>query len=272
MKRGIKAFFGALLLVLGLVAATTGGFVAVLVGPDGEISAPAGNVSGEGYALIFNEFTVDTAGDPNTVRSVADFQVAARSTDNQMVFMGIGPSAEVNRYLSGSARDVVSDLSDGTARVVPIPGGGEPADPTEQDFWDAQDQGLNPVLSLDQSGVNQSLVIMNLDTSEAVSVNVTLGLVSAALFPAALGVLILGVALIMLGVWLLVRAGRKPTTGSPEDAVATPTPSPSATSSQPTEVLPTVGDAPVQTDVTDARFATPAVAKPGAPGSDQTNG
>ena len=63
MKRGFQAFFGALLLVLGLVAASSGGFLAVLVGPDGKIAAPAGNVVGEGYALVLNEFSIDTVGE-----------------------------------------------------------------------------------------------------------------------------------------------------------------------------------------------------------------
>ncbi|NQU37925.1 MAG: hypothetical protein HQ526_10075 [Actinobacteria bacterium] len=250
MKRGIQAFFGALLVVLGLTMTAGGGFLAVLVGPDGEISAPAGNVAGKGYALVLNEFTIDTAGDPNTVRNFADFRVGARSTENERIFIGIAPAADVNKYLATSARDVVSDISDSSARVVPIPGAKQPGDPMDETFWDAKAEGANPVLSLDQSGVNQSLVIMNSNASEGVSVNMTLGLVSAALFPIGLGVLIVGVLLLILGVMLLVRGSRggKPETPSDEPPVVpftTPAPFVGApdgagfsTASAPTQSLP----------------------------------
>jgi hypothetical protein len=245
MKRGLKAFFGALLLVLGLAMASGGGFLAVLVGPDGELSAPAGNVAGEGYALVLNEFTIDTAGDPNTVRSFAEFLVGAQSTENKRIFIGIAPAADVNDYLATSARDVVSDISDSTARVVPIPGATKPGKPMNETFWDAKAEGANPVLSLEQSGVSQTLVIMNSNASEGVNVNMTLGLVSAALFPIGLGLLILGVLLIVLGVMLIARGsrGRKadvPTDGAPVVASAAEASGHAefATASVPTQALP----------------------------------
>jgi hypothetical protein len=122
--------------------------------------------------------------------------------------MGIGPAAQVNEYLELSARDIVSDLSDGTARVIPIPGKSVPASPSEQKFWTAQSQGADPTISLAQSGDDQTLVIMNAVPEPQVTVNVTLGLTSAAIFPIGLGLLILGVLFLVLGIWSLRRAVR----------------------------------------------------------------
>lgn len=244
MKRGFQAFFGALLLVLGLVAASSGGFLAVLVGPDGKIAAPAGNVVGEGYALVLNEFSIDTVGDPNTVRGFADFQIGASSTENERIFIGIAPAAEVNSYLARSARDVVSDISNETARVVPIPGADKPDDPMDETFWDAKAEGADPVLSLERSGVNQSLVIMNSSASQGVNVNMTLGLISAALFPIGLGIVVLGVLFLVLGVMLLVRSSRGRTEGVPRSVEALLPPIQPAgnshltSSSAPTQALP----------------------------------
>ncbi len=270
MKRGLQAFFGAVLLVMGLVAASGGGFLAVLVGPEGEISTPAGAVAGEGYALVLNEFSIDTAGDPNTVRSFADFQVGAESTENERIFMGIAPAAEVNRYLASSARDVVSDISGGTARIVPIPGAIEPGDPADETFWDAQAEGANPVLSLEQSGVSQSLVIMNSNASEGVSVNLTLGLVSAALFPIGLGLLIIGVLLLLLGVLLIIKASRGRKVDVTDNTAATAVPAPVPTSAQfvtagaATQTIPPVqGTQPQSTEMT----SPPSFTRPTDPAS-----
>jgi|GEM_PF-1363519 len=280
MKRGLQVFLGTLLVVLGLAMTGGGGSLTVLVGPDGEISAPAGTVAGEGYALVLNEFTIDTAGDANTVRNFADFQVGAESTNNERIFIGIAPAADVNSYLAMSARDIVSDLSDSTARVVPLPGGKQPGEPMDETFWDAKAEGANPVLSLDKSGVNQSLVIMNSNASEGVSVNMTLGLLSAALFPIGLGLLIIGVLLLILGVMLIVRGSRRRKPDAPADAAsfipfATPAPGAeaaaaadagSATAAAPTQALPPMPAPAPAPAPTQAPAPAPAPTQAPAPG------
>ena len=206
MKRALLAIFGAILIIAGVGAAGLGGTVAYLSGPDGVVSADAGRVSGDGYALLFNEFTVNTVADPATVREYAELSMGAKSRNGKDVFLGIAPASAVNNYLKTTARDVVSDVSDGTARVVPIPGRTVPAAPGDQTFWTAKAQGSDPTISLAQSGDDQTLVIMNAVPEPQVSVDITLGLASSALFPAGLGLLILGTVLLVLGIWIVVRA------------------------------------------------------------------
>ncbi|MGA9147322.1 MAG: hypothetical protein WBZ04_07190 [Candidatus Nanopelagicales bacterium] len=222
MKRAVLAIVGAFLIVVGIGIGGAGGTLAFLSGPDGVVSADAGRISGNGYALVFNEFTINTVGDPATVRQFAEFELSAASQSGNDVFMGIGPAAQVNEYLELSARDIVSDLSDGTARVIPIPGKSVPASPSEQKFWTAQAQGADPTISLAQSGDNQTLVIMNAVPEPQVTVNVTLGLTSGAIFPVGLGLLILGVLFLVLGIWSLWRAvrPRRPADLPPSDGAS----------------------------------------------------
>lgn len=224
MKRALLAIVGAFMIVVGLGVGGVGGSLAFLSGPDGVVSADAGRVSGNGYALVFNEFTINTVGDPTTVRQFAEFELGATSRTGKDIFMGIAPAAQVNEYLELSARDVVSDLTDGTARVVPIPGKSVPATPADQKFWTAQAQGADPKISLAQSGDDQTLVIMNAVPEPQVTVDVTLGLTSPAIFPVGLGLLIVGVLIFVLGVWLLIRAiraGRRSDPPAPTDGPST---------------------------------------------------
>ncbi len=230
MKRALLAVFGAILIILGIGTTGAGGMLAFLSGPDGVINADAGQVSGNGYALVFNEFTVNSSGHTERIRQFAEFTMGAKSRTGGQVFLGIAPATDVNNYLQTSARDVVSDLSNGTARVVPIPGKTVPPAPNEQSFWTAKSQGEAPTISLAQSGDDQTLVIMNATAEPQVSVDITLGVESGAIFPFGLGLIVLGVLFLILGIWLVIRAMRRRRNAEPPSTTAYPPgpPSPSA--------------------------------------------
>lgn len=208
MKRALLAILGTILIVVGIGAGGVGGTLAALTGPDAAISGEAGTVNGNGYALVFNEFTINTAGGEEALKRIAEFRLSATSTTGNEIFLGIAPADDVNAYLRTTAREIVSDLSDGTARVVPIPGNTVPGKPAEQSFWSAQSQGTSPSISLATSGANQTLVIMNVDAAQQVSVDLMIGIESAALFPIGLGLVFVGVLFLVLGIWLIVAAFR----------------------------------------------------------------
>ncbi len=221
MKRALLAIFGTILIIVGIGTAGVGGSLAALTGSDGAISGDAGRVTGNGYALVFNEFTINTAGNAEQLKKVAEFRMGATSNTGSELFLGIASADEVNGYLRTTSRDIVSDLSDGSARVVPVPGSTIPAKPSEQPFWTAQSKGMSPTISLAQSGANQTLVIMNADAQQQLTVDITLGVESAAIFPVGLGLVFLGVLLLVLGIWIVVVAFKPredaglPVTGEP---------------------------------------------------------
>lgn len=252
MKRALLAILGTILIIVGVGTAGVGGTLAALTGPDAAISGDAGKVSGNGYALVFNEFTINTGTDTETLKSFADFKMGAKSTTGQELFLGIAPADAVNEYLRTTARDIVSDLSGGTARVVPVPGKTIPAKPSEQTFWTAQSQGIDPTISLNASGANSTLVIMNADAQQQLSVDVTIGVESAAIFPAGLGLLFVGVLLLVVGIWVVVIAFR-----SRDDTAAPAAPAPL----YPAEPLPT------HAYVSDAATADPTPPAPAVPNS-----
>lgn len=239
MKRVLLFILGAILLVVGLVFAGVGGTLASIVGPSGEVSTEVGKVSGDGYALVLNEFTINTVVNADAVDGMGEFTVNAKTLTSNQIFLGIGRSSDVNDYLSGSARDVVSDITGGSSRVVPIPGPKVPGSPASQDFWLAQAQGSTPKIPLEKSGPGTTLVVMNVVPAKPVAADMSLGMTSSTLFPVGLGLLILGVLLIVLSVFVFVRAirGKKrppvpPTTApvgsSPLGAYAATPPGPAA--------------------------------------------
>lgn len=216
VKRVLLLILGTILIVVGLLIGLVGGRLAAMVGPSGTAQHTVGKVEGDGYALVANEFTINTGS--SAIDGLGNFDVSAKSTTTNQLFMGIGPTKEVNEYLSGAARDVVSDVTDGSSRVVPIPGTRVPSDPTAQDFWLAQSQGQNPKVPLAKSGPDTTLVIMNVVPAKPVGATVALGMTSSSLFPLSLGLLILGVLLFVLGVFACVkgiRSGKKPPTAPP---------------------------------------------------------
>ena len=207
MKRVILIILGTLLLLLGLSCAAAGTIAVVTVGSDGAFSTNVGKVNGPGYALLFNKFTVDTAGNADTVERFADLTAGATSNTGQEVFIGIGPSAAVNSYLTGVPRDVVSDITKDSVKAAPIPGTITPAPPSAQTFWIAKAQGTSPTIPIGTAN-DTTLVIMNAAPSAPVSVELNVGVQSGIIFPVAIALIVLGMIFILLAVWCYIGASR----------------------------------------------------------------
>lgn len=207
MKRALLIILGFLLLLIGLGTAAVGTVMIVAVGSDGTYSADAGRVAGTGNALLLNEFTVDTGGYTDTVQKFATLTAGANATNGQQVFIGSGPSAAVDNYLAGVPRDVVSEIGGSSSKVITIPGTAEPAAPDEQSFWTAKAVGTSPTITVEPRP-GTTLVIMNADSSAPVAVNLSVGIKSAAVFPAGIVLAVVGLLFVLLAIWSFLAARR----------------------------------------------------------------
>ena len=131
------------------------------------------------------------------------------------VFVGIGRTRDVDAYLSGAARDVVTDLELDPFQVDydRVRGGERPARPRSQDFWVASAQGRDTqTLTWDVDDGDWSIVVMNADGSAGVDTLVDTGVKLPWL--TALGWGVLGAGLIgALVAWLITLVairGRRP--------------------------------------------------------------
>ena len=90
------------------------------------------------------------------------------------LFVGIGPSTDVDRYLAGVNHTVISEFWGDKAEAVD---GGRPASaPGTQDFWVASDTGPGArTLEWDPTDGSWTVVVMNADGRPGIAVGADLG-------------------------------------------------------------------------------------------------
>ncbi len=205
MKRFFLTLLGIIVLLVGLAVTAAGGAIVGFIGSDGKYDLAVGSGSGQGYALVFNQFEVTGSGQ-DTIRNLADITVGARSANGKDLFIGMAPATDVAKYLAGVPHDVVTDV--GSGRAVSIPGNTAPKSPVEQNIWAASSFGLDPVMKLSTTSDKLTLVIMNLEPSTGVSADVLVGIQSGSIFTAGIVVLVVGVIIMLFSIWVFVRAAR----------------------------------------------------------------
>ena len=133
----------------------------------------------------------------------------SRRLERKALFVGVGPAADVGRYLDGVGRDVLAEF-DGRGRSVQtrtVDGAAPASPPASSKFWTASSEGAGArSLTWTATPGSWSAVIMNADASAGVSANARIGIPVPFLIPIALGLLIAGVVLAILGTGLLVWA------------------------------------------------------------------
>jgi hypothetical protein len=203
---------GVILVVIGVLAFAAGG---VMVGlhlgardDDGFYEIHESRLATPTRALVSDSVSVDLR-DAWVVDAsdLGDLSLSAESRVGQDVFVGIGPTADVRRYLAGVALQR-ADFSDGDRGDASI-GGRTPAPPGSQGFWAASAQGTGrqaavwSIANGDWSGV-----VMNADGSAPVDVTARLGLKTDLGLWVGLGALIVGLVLGGIGTALLVSRAR----------------------------------------------------------------
>jgi hypothetical protein len=134
-------------------------------------------------------------------------QVAPANSDSP-VFVGIAPSADVDRYLTGVRHTVISDYWSGRTHEV---AGSSPAiPPGAQDFWVAADSGPGVrTLLWDPANGSWTVVVMNVDGRPGVDVGADLGARLPALTWIGVVSLVLGVLLATGAALLITGAIRR---------------------------------------------------------------
>jgi hypothetical protein len=124
------------------------------------------------------------------------------------VFVGIGPSAEVDRYLAGVSHTVISDFWGDKVRAVD---GARPVSaPGAQGFWVASATGAGAQSVVwEPTGGSWTVVVMNADGRPGVDVTADLGARIPALLWISVGLLVAGAVLAAGGVLLIVGAVRR---------------------------------------------------------------
>ena len=231
MKPGsvVMLVIGTLFSVIGLGLLTGGavaGWASAQQQDSGYLQTPTGTFTVDSYALTSPRLNAVTErGMPQALPiDVASIRLRATSTAGNDIFIGIAPQADVDRYLADVHHTELRNV-----RFVPfraeyrdVAGTAAPTKPADETWWSASASGpgTQEIVWNLQSG-NWAVVVMNADASPSVAVDLQAGLHSDLLWPVAIGLLVGGGILLLIGIFLVVagaiglgRAGPPPAGGA----------------------------------------------------------
>ena len=198
----------AALISLGLLA---GGTALVVVDQtqrddDGFLMSPSEDFSTASYAIVSDSADVDFGGSERAARAILG-KVRIRSESDRDVFVGIARDTDVDGYLNGVERSIVTDI--GKSPEYSNRAGDAPASPPgDQDFWVASTSGSGEqTLEWEPKEGSWRAVVMNSDGSRGVASKLSIGAeLDAALWT--------GIVLLVVGALLGVLAALAVTAGA----------------------------------------------------------
>jgi hypothetical protein len=202
----------AVIVVLaGGACAAGGGIVAGLAGQDGWIDSGTGDLTSDTRALVSDtaDVTDEEGGD---VIDRFDIRIRGRAEAEDDVFIGVGRSADVERYLNGAEYEVITEVDFDPLEVEDseeIPGNRTLDPPGEQGFWVASGSGSGrQEFNWEVSEGNYRFVFMNADASPGVDVRASMAVKIPHLFWIGIGVAIAGAVFFVIGVIVIVLVAR----------------------------------------------------------------
>jgi Domain of unknown function (DUF4389) len=142
---------------------------------DGYLMSPSVAFQTPTYAIVSESAELDTNGAEWALDTFLG-TVRIRSKSVRPVFVGIGPAADVDRYLANIQRDEVTDLGDRHPNYTERPGGAPSGPPVSQTFWAASATGAGEqTVDWDPEDGNWRAVVMNADASRGVSSDLSIG-------------------------------------------------------------------------------------------------
>jgi hypothetical protein len=181
---------------------------------DGYLSTDSQRFAASSHALASESLDVDLDGAEWLMDSedFGEVRLNVEPRGDEPLFVGIAPTNQVARYLSGVAHTTVSDVDSWPFEVSyderAVAGDGRPAPPATQSIWAASAQGAGTqTLDWDVQHGDWSVVVMNADGSPGVDADVSAGAklpflselgwtatgTGAVLLIAAAGLLVLGI-------------------------------------------------------------------------------
>jgi hypothetical protein len=207
VKKIVLIVLGLILFIVGLGIAAVGGVALGFGGRSGIVQSGYHTISTPTSGFVSDPSKVRDSNRVETGGSSVSVRVDGRNSTKPL-FIGVGPTSQVDAYLKGVTYDEVTDVNFGRFRLETnrINGSGQPGAPGDQSFWIAQASGTNPQMNWNVSGDegNFRVVIMNADASPGVALDARVGLKIKNLFGIGLGAAIAGGLLALLGLGLLI--------------------------------------------------------------------
>jgi hypothetical protein len=217
-KRTALIAAGVVLAAGGGVTAIAGAATLAIAGTDGTLSTGQHALSSDTTALVSDRADLDDLdgahiGNPS-------LKLAVEASDRR-VFVGVGPAADVDRYLAGASVETVDDIETGPFRLETSvrTGTAQLAPPVDQDFWVARASGAtSAATSWHLHGGRYRIVIMNADGTPGIHADGKFGLHVPWLTPVAFTALGGGAAVLLAGLTIVVLGLRNEPEPTPVDS------------------------------------------------------
>jgi hypothetical protein len=213
----IGALIGITLLLCGLGLIALHAFAR---DDDGFFTSDTEQLRSGGYAITTDELNLDFVDDlPDDV--LGTLRVTAEGIGGRPVFVGIGRSADVQRYLGRVAHSELTDFRHHRPVYVDVPGARPATPPAGQDFWVARSQGLgNRRVDWDPQDGVWTVAAMNADGARGVAVQGEIGAKLDWLIWLGVVLTVVGLVLSVGGTILILVIGRR----ASRDRVSVPEP------------------------------------------------
>ncbi len=202
----IGALIGLALLLCGLALIAVYAFAR---DDDGFYTTDREQLSSNGYAITTDEITLDFVEDlPDDLTGT--LRVNAEGTGGRPVFVGIGPSTDVERYLGRVAHSELTDWRHHDPVYTEVPGGRPATPPGAQGFWVAQSQGIgdNQIDWDPEDGV-WTVAAMNAGGTRGVAIDAEIGAKPEWVIWAGIGLTVVGLVLTVGGALVILFVGRR---------------------------------------------------------------
>ena len=234
--RVVLIVLGGIGVLVGLALLAGGGFLLWAdrtQREDGYLTTPTERFATPTYALTRTRLEADADGARWVLNEswFGKVRIRGESAGTKTLFIGIGPAADVARYLGNVGHANVQDVEFDPFRVtyLPIEGGAPDGPPADRGFWAASASGVGTqTLTWKVRDGDWSIVLMNADGSRGIAADVDVGAKISFLLWVAIGVLIGGLLVTAGSTALIVLAARTPRgqTAQPEPPAADRTPAP----------------------------------------------
>jgi len=234
--RVVLIVLGGIGVLVGLALLAGGGFLLWAdrtQREDGYLTTPTERFATPTYALTRTRLEADADGARWVLNEswFGKVRIRGESAGTKTLFIGIGPAADVARYLGNVGHANVQDVEFDPFRVtyLPIEGGAPDGPPADRGFWAASASGVGTqTLTWKVRDGDWSIVLMNADGSRGIAADVDVGAKMSFLLWVAIGVLIGGLLVTAGSTALIVLAARTPRgqTAQPEPPAADRTPAP----------------------------------------------